>query len=781
MLTAHFHQVGKELSLPRKGWTLYKNRNKTEKIENSSRKTLDHISIKCHHGDHSKCIHCVPLEPYNETYLKEHDPPIKHMSFHAYLKKISHGTNKCRLKELQSTQQPFKKQADAISAKDEEEMWSQGILGTHCPDAVLNALMFLSGKLFVLRGGKEQRELSHDQFVLEKQKENGLMLVIFKEKVSKTNQGGLKRRKVDRKEVRHVEDPTSEKSFTFIYNFYISKCPETVPVPAFYLRPKAMWKYSDQVWFEKSPMGHNTIDKRFKKMCNDAGLEGNFSNHSGRVTGITRMYQAGLPEKLIMNRSGHRSIEGVRAYQRENPNDVSRVSHALSSPATVEFQKNAVTTPKKTKSNDVATDQHDDDVMLEYRHVDNILFENPSIVEPFLDYWRKTGNQRIGFLVGRYEHHKEVPLGIRAVVVAIYEPPQECTPDSVELVEDTNIGAVQQLAAELGLQVVGWIFTDLVPEDVKKGTVKQLRGIDTHFLTAEECVMAGDFQNQFASTCRFAATGKFGSKFVTVVVSGHEGNQIGFDGYQVSNQCMALVRDECLVPTIDEPGLGYIRESTSHQYVPDVFYKDKDSYNNEVTMLARPMPIEYVLVQVAAAFPVDSLYTFPRTKNGAVFPIEHRENIGECQNIDAVMKHLNQHPTSEFLLAMSNFHLLIFLATSDMLPTKNRLAPLCEAIKNQDIEALDRWRKGEHWRTVEEIIAAHDYDGFKTSPYLNDIHPDIVLITYPGPTPGQHSHPAGDVDMEDVSQQTGSSWTCKHCTFINQYRESCEMCGLPRN
>ena len=104
-------------------------------------------------------------------------------------------------------------------------------------------------------------------------------------------------------------------------------------------------------------------------------------------------------------------------------------------------------------------------------------------------------------------------------------------------------------------------------------------------------------------------------------------NQVGFDGFQVSNQCMALVRDDCLVPTIDEPGLGYIRESSSDQYVPDVFYKvgikwwrewnladpfeprvhstvrayllqATDSYGNEVTQLARPMPIEYVLVQV---------------------------------------------------------------------------------------------------------------------------------------------------------------------------------------
>lgn len=45
------------------------------------------------------------------------------------------------------------------------------------------------------------------------------------------------------------------------------------------------------------------------------------------------------------------------------------------------------------------------------------------------------------------------------------------------------------------------------------------------------------------------------------------------EGYQVSNQCMALVRDNCLVPTKDAPELGYVRESTDKQYVPDVYYK----------------------------------------------------------------------------------------------------------------------------------------------------------------------------------------------------------------
>ncbi|KAK3741563.1 hypothetical protein QZH41_002934 [Actinostola sp. cb2023] len=127
-----------------------------------------------------------------------------------------------RLKELQASQQPFKKQADAITVNDENEMWSKGVLGTHSPHVVINTLMFLSRKLFALRGGKELRELSHKQIEFD-ETPDGSMLVTFKEKVSKTNQGGLKRRKIEAKLVQHYEDPSDEKSFTYNYFFYINK------------------------------------------------------------------------------------------------------------------------------------------------------------------------------------------------------------------------------------------------------------------------------------------------------------------------------------------------------------------------------------------------------------------------------------------------------------------------------------------------------------------------------------------------------------------------------
>lgn len=85
--------------------------------------------------------------------------------------------------------------------------------------------------------------------------------------------------------------------------------------------------------------------------------------------------------------------------------------------------------------------------------------------------------------------------------------------------------------------------------------------------------MAGHFQNMHPNPCKMAASGYFGSKFVTVLVTGDKDNQIHMEGYQVSNQCMALVRDKCLVPTKDVSELAYIREGDKKVYVPDVFYK----------------------------------------------------------------------------------------------------------------------------------------------------------------------------------------------------------------
>ena len=98
-----------------------------------------------------------------------------------------------------------------------------------------------------------------------------------------------------------------------------------------------------------------------------------------------------------------------------------------------------------------------------------------------------------GFLYGRYEQFPDVPLGIKAVVSAIYEPPQEGTRDGVKLepAQPETEAELAALASNLGLQRVGWMFTDLIPSS--DGQVKHFRNIDTYFLSSQVYILHTPF------------------------------------------------------------------------------------------------------------------------------------------------------------------------------------------------------------------------------------------------------------------------------------------------
>ncbi|CAL1686966.1 unnamed protein product [Lasius platythorax] len=412
-----------------------------------------------------------------------------------------------------------------------------------------------------------------------------------------------------------------------------------------------------------------------------------------------------------------------------------------------------------------------------YRHVDNVMFENASLVERFLNYWRSTGHQRIGYLYGRYEVHSDVPLGIRAVVAAIYEPPQESTKDTIRLLPDEREALVEELGRTLNLRRIGWIFTDLIADDIKKGTVKHVRNIESHFLSAQECIMAGYFQNRYPNLCRFSPNGYFGSKFVTVCVTGDDKNQVHMEGYQVSNQCMALVRDGCLVPTKDAPELGYVIESTDKQYVPDVFYKEKDTYGNEVTRLARPLPVEYLLVDVPASTPLTPQFTFFTDDNITPFPVENRHVDGQVQEFNALCTYMQQFNADQFLEATSDFHLLLFIATMDMYPMKDHMLPLLEAIRNKNKEKALEWAQSEHWATVEQLISATSTASRppQTTSFGSSSRTLPSAIAEASGGIGVGTEPIANPPPDQTL------WTCSHCTFLNAADLAvCEMCNLPR-
>jgi nuclear protein localization protein 4 homolog len=90
-----------------------------------------------------------------------------------------------------------------------------------------------------------------------------------------------------------------------------------------------------------------------------------------------------------------------------------------------------------------------------FRMVDHLEFADQSIVNDFIQFWRVTGFQRVGYMYGRFEPYLDVPLGIKAVVEAIYEVPQLDEVDGMEMSQPWDKEKdVDHIAALCGLQKV---------------------------------------------------------------------------------------------------------------------------------------------------------------------------------------------------------------------------------------------------------------------------------------------------------------------------------------
>lgn len=76
------------------------------------------------------------------------------------------------------------------------------------------------------------------------------------------------------------------------------------------------------------------MSQMFKRFFAKAGIDTTgrtISNHSGRVTCCTRLYNDGYSDKAVISRSSHRS-NAVHAYQREQFKILSDISNTLGAP-----------------------------------------------------------------------------------------------------------------------------------------------------------------------------------------------------------------------------------------------------------------------------------------------------------------------------------------------------------------------------------------------------------------------------------------------------------------
>ena len=232
-----------------------------------------------------------------------------------------------------------KKKADSLSLEDEQLLWSKRVFSDDTAQNLIFIVYYYNCKLFGLRGRDEHKELTTQQFIVTDD------TIEFLGRTSKSYNGGIKQIKLDPKRILHHDSPT------FQISQYYKQYLELVGNGPFYKKP--LENLMNSIRFGKQPVGVNTLAKYIPRICALGGLKGNFTSHTGKVSTVTQLKDAGVSDELIQIRSGHRSLSTLQMYKRSNEAENINVSSSLNPNVTNQsVKKNEISSVSEFLKND---------------------------------------------------------------------------------------------------------------------------------------------------------------------------------------------------------------------------------------------------------------------------------------------------------------------------------------------------------------------------------------------------------------------------------------------
>lgn len=139
-------------------------------------------------------------------------------------------------------------------SREEDELWSSGVLNINTPLGLLRAVFYYNGKCLCLRGGQEHRCLKLSQLKWMKSPDR----YEYVENSSKNRKGGISELRLEHKNVSSFADTEAGvRCHVFILDLYIQKLPqEAHDKDLFYCRPLPNKPADEEKpWYSAVPIG----------------------------------------------------------------------------------------------------------------------------------------------------------------------------------------------------------------------------------------------------------------------------------------------------------------------------------------------------------------------------------------------------------------------------------------------------------------------------------------------------------------------------------------------